>query len=75
MEEVLGKIYSLAESFYGYPLSEHLWGFNCENQEYSQELIYNQIGIIALAISGVFSAIYYYIICGALLEDSCFTGG
>lgn len=26
MEEILGNIYSILESFYGKPLSEYLWG-------------------------------------------------
>ena len=50
MEELLGNIYSLLDSFYGKPLSEYLWGYNCESQDYSGDLIYNQIGIIAIAL-------------------------
>ena len=61
MEELLGNIYSLLDSFYGQPLSEYLWGYNCESQDYSGDLIYNQIGIIAV-ISAIFMPpIYYYI--------------
>ena len=61
MEELLGNIYSLLESFYGKPLSEYLWGYNCDNQDYSGDLIYNQIGIIAIALAIIVPPIYYYI--------------
>ena len=61
MEEILGNIYSLADSFYGKPLSEYLWGYNCEAQDYSGELVYNQIGIIALAFAIIVPPLYYYV--------------
>jgi len=61
MEEILGNIYSLLDSFYGKPLSEYLWGYNCENQDYSGALIYNQIGIIALLFAIIVPPFYYYI--------------
>ena len=61
MEELLGNIYSLLDSFYGKPLSEYLWGYNCESQDYSGDLIYNQIGIIAIAFAVIVPPIYYYI--------------
>ena len=71
MEELLGNIYSLLDSFYGKPLSEYLWGYNCESQDYSGDLIYNQIGIIAIAFAVIVPPIYYYIwnlsVWGALL--------
>ena len=61
MEEILGNIYSLLDSFYGKPLSEYLWGYNCENQDYSGDLIYNQIGIIAVLFAVIVPPLYYYI--------------
>lgn len=61
MEEILGNIYSLLDSFYGKPLSEYLWGYNCENQDYSGDLIYNQIGIIAIILAIIVPPLYYYI--------------
>lgn len=61
MEELLGNIYSLLESFYGKPLSDYLWGYNCDNQDYSGDLIYNQIGIVAIALAIIVPPIYYYI--------------
>ena len=61
MEELLGNIYCLLESFYGKPLSEYLWGYNCNDQDYSGDLIYNQIGIIAIAFAIIVPPIYYYI--------------
>lgn len=60
MEEVLGNIYSLLKSFYGQPLSEYLWGYKCETQDYSGDLIYNQIGIIAIISAIIVPPIYYY---------------
>ena len=53
MEELLGNIYSLLDSLYGKPLSEYLWGYNCESQDYSGDLIYNQIGIVAIIFAVV----------------------
>ena len=61
MEEILGNIYSLFDSFYGKPLSEYLWGYNCEAQDYSGALIYNQIGIVAIAFAIIVPPLYYYI--------------
>lgn len=61
MEELLGNIYSLLDSFYGQPLSEYLWGYNCEAQDYSGDLIYNQIGIIAVISAIIVPPLYYYL--------------
>lgn len=60
MEELLGNIYSLFDSFYGKPLSEYLWGYNCEAQDYSGDLIYNQIGIFAIFFAIIVPPLYYY---------------
>lgn len=61
MEEILGNIYSLFDSLYGQPLSEYLWGYNCESQDYSGELIYNQVGTIATLFAFIVPPIYYYV--------------
>ena len=61
MEELLGNIYSILDSFYGKPLSEYLWGYNCEAQDYSGDIIYNQIGIIAITFAIIVPPFYYYI--------------
>lgn len=61
MEELLGNIYSLLDSLYGQPLSEYLWGYNCESQDYSGDLIYNQIGIVAILSAIIVPPIYYYL--------------
>ena len=61
MEELLGNIYSLLDSLYGQPLSEYLWGYNCESQDYSGDLIYNQIGIIAIIFGILVPPFYYYV--------------
>lgn len=61
MEEILGNIYSLLESFYGKPLSEYLWGYNCSTQDYDLDLLYNQYGMIAIISALIIPPIYYYI--------------
>ena len=61
MEEILGNIYSLLESFYGKPLSEYLWGYNCSTQYYDLDLIYNQFGMIAFISAIIIPPIYYYV--------------
>lgn len=61
MEEILGNIYSLLESFYGKPLSEYLWGYDCSTQDYDLDLIYNQFGMIAIISALIIPPIYYYV--------------
>lgn len=61
MEEILGNIYSLLESFYGKPLSEYLWGYNCNTQNYDSDLLYNQFGMIAIISAIIIPPIYYYV--------------
>ena len=61
MEDLLGKIYSLFDSLYGKPLSEYLWGYNCDSQDYSGDLIYNQLGIIAIITAFIVPPVYYYL--------------
>lgn len=61
MEEILGNIYSFFESFYGKPLSEYLWGYNCSTQDYDLDLLYNQFGMIAIISAFIIPPIYYYI--------------
>lgn len=61
MEEILGKIYSVLESFYGKSLSEYLWGYNCSSQDYDLDLLYNQFGMIAIITTLVIPPIYYYL--------------
>lgn len=61
MEEILGNIYCILESFYGKPLSEYLWGYNCSSQDYDLDLLYNQFGMIAIITALVIPPIYYYL--------------
>ena len=61
MEEILGKFYCILESFYGKPLSEYLWGYNCSSQDYDLDLLYNQFGMIAIITALVIPPIYYYL--------------
>lgn len=59
MEEIFGNIYSLLDSFYGQPLSEYLWGYNCSSQDFDADLLYNQFGLIALISAIIVPPIYY----------------
>ncbi len=61
MEKILGNIYCLLESFYGKPLSEYLWGYDCSTQDYDLDLIYNQFGMIAIISALVVPPTYYYL--------------
>lgn len=61
MEEIFGNIYSLLESFYGKPLSEYMWGYNCNTQDYDLDLIYNQFGMIAIISAFIIPPFYYYL--------------
>lgn len=61
MGELFGNIYSFFESFYGKPLSEYLWGYNCSTQDYDLDLLYIQFGVIALISTFIMSSIYYYV--------------
>ncbi len=60
MEELFGNLYSLLESFYGQPLSDYLWGYNCSTQDYDLDLQYNHFGMIAIIFAVVIPPIYYY---------------
>lgn len=61
MEELFGNLYSLLESFYGQPLSDYLWGYNCSTQNYDLDLLYNQFGVISILSGILMPPIYYYL--------------
>ena len=61
MEEILGNIYCLLDTFYGKALSDYLWGYNCSTQNYDLDLLYNQFGIIAIISALIIPPIYYYV--------------
>lgn len=61
MEELFGNIYCLLESFYGQPLSDYMWGYNCSTQNYDLDLLYNQFGLIAIFSTILLPPIYYYL--------------
>lgn len=62
MEDFLGNIYCWFESLFGQNLAEHLWGYNCKSQSYSNSNLFNNVGLIALTISLFIAIIYYYVI-------------
>ena len=61
MEELFGNIYCLLESFYGQPLSDYMWGYNCSTQNYDLDLLYNQFGVISILSGILMTPIYYYL--------------
>lgn len=60
MENILGRIYCWFESLYGQHLSEYLWGFDCQANDYIGANLYNFIGLITLAVSLIVVCAYYY---------------
>lgn len=61
MEEIFGNLYCLLDSFYGQPLSDYLWGYNCSTQNYDLDLLYNQFGVISIFFAILTPPIYYYL--------------
>ena len=61
IDEVLGEVYDLFQGFYGQPLSDYLWGFSCDTNNFTGPNLYNTIGLITIAISFATAVIYYYV--------------
>lgn len=61
MDEILGEIYCLFESLFGENFGNYLWGWNCDDETFTNPNKFNQIGLICLAISLVTVVIYYYV--------------
>lgn len=61
MEEIFGNLYCLLDSFYGQPLSDYLWGYNCSTQNYDLDLLYNQFGMISIFFAILTPLVYYYL--------------
>ena len=62
MEDFLGNIYCWFESIFGSNLADHLWGYDCLTQSYSNPNIFNQIGSLTIFIALFLVIIFYYII-------------
>ena len=62
MKDLFGSLYCWFESLFGQNLAEHLWGYNCETESYSNSNAFYGIGLITLAISLTLVIIYYYVI-------------
>lgn len=62
MENLLGDLYSSLDSLYGIPLRDYLLGFDCDANDYTASILFNQIGIITVFISFIIVVAYYYII-------------
>lgn len=62
MKDLFGNLYCWFESLFGQNLAEHLWGYNCETQSYSNSNAFYGIGLITISISLVMVIIYYYAI-------------
>ena len=62
MDELLGNIYSLFNSFYSSQLDLYLWGYECESQSFVGTNVYNIVGLIAIVSILLASIVYYFII-------------
>ena len=62
MSEILGNFYCFFSSFFGNNLADYLWGYNCGSEDFSNSIIFNQIGLMTGGISFLFVMTYYYII-------------
>ena len=62
MKYLIGNAYCLFENFFGLHLAEHLWGYNCATSAYETPILFNLIGILAIASSFIITLIYYYAI-------------
>jgi hypothetical protein len=62
MDELLGNIYTWFDLLFGQYLGEYLWGYNCGSQAYTNENLFNSIGLTTLFVSLLFVLIYYYLI-------------
>lgn len=62
MTDLFGSIYCWFEFLFGQNLAEHLWGYNCETQSYSNSNSFSGVGLITLAVTLVVVLIYYYVV-------------
>ena len=62
MSDFLGNFYCYFQSFFGNNLADYLWGYNCASEDFSNSIIFNQIGLMTSGISLSIVVIYYYII-------------
>ncbi len=60
MKEILPTIYCWFESLFGSNLADYLWGYNCDEQAYTGDIIFNLIGFLAIIISLFLVLAYYY---------------
>jgi hypothetical protein len=62
MNYFLGEIYCWFESLFGLYLADHLWGYNCNTQQFDGANIFNQVGLITVVVSLCIVLLYYYVI-------------
>lgn len=62
IEVFLGNIYCLFEFLFGEYLAEHLWGYNCETQDYDSKIPFNSVGLTSIFVVLSSVLIFYYII-------------
>lgn len=62
MEYILGNLYELLDSFYGYALRDYLWGFDCDTSDFTAPILFNHAGVITIIISLIVVVLYYYVL-------------
>lgn len=62
MENLLGQIYCWFQSFFGQDLSYYLWGYDPSTDAFTNQNIYNLVGLITIIISLLLIITFYYII-------------
>jgi hypothetical protein len=62
MQDFFANIYLWFESLFGANLSEYLWGYNCEAEDYSNPNIFYRVGFIMCGVSFGIAILYYYVI-------------
>jgi hypothetical protein len=62
MDKFLGHIYCWFENLFGQNLAEHLWGYDCSTQDYTNQNQFNTIGLLTLGITAFLVIFYYYIL-------------
>lgn len=60
MNEILPTIYSWFESLFGSNLTDFLWGYNCEELAFTGDIVFNVIGVSAIAVSLILVLAFYY---------------
>lgn len=58
----MGSIYCVLEDLFGVNLANYLWGYECATNAFNNLNLFNIIGGIAIAVTLIFTLVYYYVI-------------